>query len=282
MMFKDIGKEVERLLDDDYSYGPKLEITTRNKSNVVIIGDGEVINGKVNSSIVASYIGNNFTLDKLRVKSDGRILMEAALRTSNLSKFTVSAEDGRQEPGKPLQSFGKLGCEIVLPKVSLTADVDVINGPLIRTSSLYKYNDNISFGGEAIINSHLEEGLYPELSNFNVGFTYRGPDWTIATKTNDLLSSIRVSYLHKMSPKLVAASRLDYSLKSNYQKLTFGGKMTLDENSALKFKIDSGAIIAASYQQQLSKICKMNINAEVDAHGWTADSHKFGIHLKFE
>ena len=58
--------------------------------------------------------------------------------------------------------------------------------------------------------------------------------------------------------------------------------MILDENSAIKCKIDSNAIIAASYMHKLSNICKMNVNAEVDAHGLTADSHKFGIHLKFE
>lgn len=284
-MFKDIGKDADRLLEDGYSYVNKLEIKTTNKSNVVIVGEGEIAtNGKgVQSSIAASYVGNSFILDKLRVKSDGRILMEAALRTSSISKFTVSAEDGRQEPGKPLQSFGKLGCELLFPKVSLTADIDVINGPLIKTTTLYKYNDNISFGGEAIINSHLEDkGLYPEISNFNIGFTYKGPDWIIGTKTNDLLSTIRVSYLHNMSSNLCAASRLDYSLKSNYQKLTFGGKMVLDEKSSVKAKIDSNALIAASYQQQLSKICKMSVNAEVDAYGWTSDSHKFGINLQFD
>jgi hypothetical protein len=29
--------------------------------------------------------------------------------TGPYSKLTVSAEDGRQEPGKPLDSFGKIG-----------------------------------------------------------------------------------------------------------------------------------------------------------------------------
>jgi len=282
-MFKDIGNEVEKLLEDDYNFINKLVVKTQNQSNVIVIGDGELSNKGVNSSIVASYIGNNFILEKLRVKNDGRILMEAALKTSTFSKFTVSAEDGRQEPGKPLQSFGKLGCEFVLPKVSLTADVDVINGPLIRTSTLYKYNNNLSFGGETVVNTHLEDkGIYPEISHFNVGFTYNGPGWSVSTKTKDLLSSVHISYLHNMSPQLYAASRLDYSIKSNYQKVTFGGKMVLDEKSSVKAKIDSNAIIAASYQQQLSKICKMSINAEVDAHGWSAESHKFGINLQFD
>jgi hypothetical protein len=58
--------------------------------------------------------------------------------------------------------------------------------------------------------------------------------------------------------------------------------MVLDEKSSVKAKIDSNALIAASYQQQLSKICKMNINAEVDGYGWTSDSHKIGINLQFE
>lgn len=99
-MFKDIGKEIEQLLEDNYVFVNKLEIKSKNKSNAIITSEGEISNkGNVNSSIVASYIGNSFILDKLRVKSDGRITMEAALKTSASTKFTVSAEDGRQEPG---------------------------------------------------------------------------------------------------------------------------------------------------------------------------------------
>lgn len=36
----------------------------------------------------------------------------------------VSAEDGRQDPGKPIKSHGKLGVEYVLPDV-LAAQADV-------------------------------------------------------------------------------------------------------------------------------------------------------------
>jgi hypothetical protein len=110
--------------------------------------------------ITAKRLGNILSLDKLRVKSDGRLLAEVSLKTSSLSKFTMSAEDGRQEPGKPIQSFGKLGIEFTLPNISIDADVDVVNGPLLRTSALYKYG-RYKFGGEALVNSHIEDSDQP-------------------------------------------------------------------------------------------------------------------------
>lgn len=55
----------------------------------------------------------------------------------------------------------------------------------------------------------------------------------------------------------------------------------MEDESVVKAKIDSNAIFAASFQQNLSKICKITLCAEVDIKDWSAESHKFGIGLNF-
>ena len=50
----------------------------------------------------------------------------------------------------------------------------------------------------------------------------------------------------------------------------------------VKVKIDSNAILAGSFQHDLSKFIRLTLCAEVDIKDWTADSHKFGIGLNFE
>jgi Eukaryotic porin len=56
----------------------------------------------------------------------------------------------------------------------------------------------------------------------------------------------------------------------------------LDENSTVKTRIDSNAILASSFSHNLSKYVRMTLCGEVDIKDWSADSHKFGIGLTFE
>jgi hypothetical protein len=137
-------------------------------------------------------------------------------------KLLVSAEDGRQEPGKPLHSFGKVGVEYSFPMLGVTTDVDVVNGPTLRTSALLRrYAMQVGF--ELQYNSHLEDKeLSPEVVDFNFGVTYKGKDWSAFAKTTELLSSIRGGYLHKVSDNVSAAALFDYRLKTNYQKISIG------------------------------------------------------------
>jgi hypothetical protein len=61
-----------------------------------------------------------------------------------------NAEDGRQEPGKPLRSFGILGMNFLSQNgnIAVQGDVDVVNGPTFYGSSMMKYNNCFKFGLE--------------------------------------------------------------------------------------------------------------------------------------
>lgn len=85
---------------------------------------------------------SGISLDKLEFKTDGRILGEASLDVDSKLKLWVSAEDGRQDVGKPIKSHGKLGVEYVSPGVLVAqSDVDVVNGPTVNGSAV------LSLGG---------------------------------------------------------------------------------------------------------------------------------------
>ncbi len=47
-------------------------------------------------------------LEKLQLKSDGKVQLAAAMSMNSSTKFKFVAEDGRHEPGKPLNSYGKV------------------------------------------------------------------------------------------------------------------------------------------------------------------------------
>jgi len=284
-MFSDLGKASKELLENDYFYCQKLKVKTTNASLLSWFTEGELGGKGAVASTTVTCKGSSLSLDKLRVKSDGRVLMEASLLTSNHTKFTMCAEDGRQEPGKPLQSFGKLGCEFKIPGAAhggtVASDIDVVNGPIFRSSFLYNYSPAVKLGGEVVVNTRLEEKDAPELMDVNVGASYDGPGWNLTGKTMDSLGTLRLAYTHAVSPKLTLASQLDYRIKGSSQKLSVGSRYLLDE-SVIKTKIDSNAILAGSFTHPLSKFFKMTLCAEVDIKDWAADSHKFGVGLTFE
>lgn len=216
------------ILDDDYIYGQKLSFSTTNKSNFKISGDAEFGSSKAPLvSISTSRPANNgsiLSIDKFRIKSDGRFLGELSLSTSTISKFTMKFEDGRQQVGKPLQSYGKLGCELTLPSLKANAEVDVVNGPLIQSSLLYTYG-KLSVGGEILLNTHAEEKKSPpEISDLNIGFGYLGPDWLLTARTTELSENLRLSYYHNITSSFVLATLVDYRFKANVQKITIGSR----------------------------------------------------------
>lgn len=222
-MYGDIGKGVKDLLDDDYFYVQRLKIATTNDSKLSWITEGELSSKGSFASISASLKSSNLSLDNFRIKSDGRILVEASLQTSEFTKFTINAEDGRQEPGKLLQSNGKLGCEFRLPAISGKADLDIVNGPTFRSSMLYNLTDNFKIGSEIAVNTRLEEkDQSPEISDVNIGMSYKGTDWNLSARTHDTLGTLRISYLHSINPMLHVCSRLDYRIKGNSQKIFVG------------------------------------------------------------
>ncbi len=202
-----------------------MKFKSTNSSQYCLSGEASFSPHKIPvASLSVNKIGPIFSLDKLRVKSDGRILAEASLKASSISKFTLSTEDGRQEPGKPLQSFGKIGIEVNTPKVQADASIDVVNGPVLQGSILYGYKD-FKIGGEAMINTHAEDkDQSPELSNIDIGLSYTGPNWSAMGKTTDMMENVRLNYVQTVSPKLTVAAQVDYHLKLNSQRLAIGSE----------------------------------------------------------
>ena len=74
----------------------------------------------------------------------------------------------------------------------------------------------------------------------------------------DYLGTLRLSYTHNLSEKLTLASQLDYRIKGNpWQKLSVGSRYLMGDESVVKAKIDSNAILASSFTHQLTKFVKM-------------------------
>jgi len=287
-----IGKERAEFFDDGYFISKKLFLKTKNTSGVEIAAENEIMQKGIFGNIAASYKTSSVSLDRFAVKSDGRISLEAAMALNPFLKLTVAAEDSRQEPGKPLHSYGKVGFEYRNPMVLLASDVDIVNGPVLKSSVVGNYN-SLRIGAQAICNTHLEGKLnhsntannaaqFPELVDLSFAAAYRGIGWNAAVRTRDFLRSLRVSYIQSISPQLEVGAQVDYGLKYNTQKFNIGVKTLLDDKSSVKCKLDTNALLFTSYEQRMNDHVKLTACAQVDVSDWSADSHKFGFGLHID
>ena len=113
--------------------------------------------------------------------------------------------------------------------VAIRGDVDVVNGPTLYGSTMFKYNQRFKFGLEVSYlsnktllcllhfrvfsdvvfhqtryNTHYEEkqDTSPELIDLNFGGAYMCSDWTFSARTTDLLENVRLSYVHHVAHDL--------------------------------------------------------------------------------
>lgn len=307
-----LTKDTTALLEDGYKYGSSVSVRTTNVDGLTMAVEGEVTNKGALGCMTASskLMGNKaFSLDMLRVKTDGRVAGEASYTVATggdddvlESKLYLSVEDGRHEPGKPLQSYGKFGSRLRTTTSDVDVSVDLVNGPTFRAAAMYTLaRANLSLGVEAQINTHWEEkmgasagggstvgggtvgsGSGSELEDLNVAIKYTQPSWSLSARTKDRLGTLTVAYLHQVTPLCTLGSQLDYGLQNSAQSMMLGVRTRLNELSVFKARVDSSAVVSAVFHQQLSDECSMSVHASVNAHEWAADSHKFGLKLEFD
>ena len=283
MNFKDFDKEVRNLFDDYFEVSNKLKVVTKNIDDISITSEGELSGKTLNASVSVSRPDALISLDKLKVKSDGRVLLECSYNTSDSAKMTLAIEDGKQEAGKPAKSFGKLGFELNNPSAfNFTTDIDVVNGPLVR-STFYRPLGAYGVAGELVCNTHLDEGLQdskPEFSEINMGLRYIGPNYKMFVRTLDLFSAYRFSYIHNIKGNISIASQVDYRLKNNQgQKFTLACNYKHDDSLTIKGKIDSAATLSSSLIHSLNPSMKLVLSAEVDLQASSSDNHKSGVSI---
>lgn len=280
--YKDLDKPITELFHDDYVFNKNLNIKTKSPSGVEWMSGGTLSPGGALGTLGLSFKNpEGFSLENLNIKTDGKIHAEANCKISESAKLTATIEDGRQEPGRPLHSFGKLGCEFVRKNIAAHGEVDIVNGPSISSSLVYK-NGFFGLGGDVFVNTHFEEkDQAPEIVDCNFAGSLGMSDWIATIKTTDYLGALQLGYLHRVSPSVEVGGHVDYRLKSNNQTVTVGARWRPDEYTVIKGKINSESSFSCSLKQKISQFLRVTLSAEAELKVISSDTQKFGFALDF-
>jgi len=295
-MYEEIDEEIMELFGG-YNFSKSLQVSSMNEGGTIVTGQCKIDVGGPRFSVEAGQkqvplaeTTSTFTLNKVSINNEGRISGELSMKTSDVSRLYVCAEDERQEPGRPIKSFGTIGAEYTTPSFSLDTNVDIVNGPTSRCSFLYNYKPwNVKIGTEVQINTHLDDnkargtrGGSLELENFNIGAAYQGPSYTISAKTSDRMSSLSFGYFHQVSQRVALGTLVNYGLNSNLQSLSMGTSFSIDDDNSAKLKINSAADLSGQLRHRINKWARLDIHAKLNLHQAGVSNQKIGFGLVFD
>ena len=125
-----------------------------------------------------------------------------------------------------MHSFGKIGLDYEKKDMSLSADVDIINGPSIQGCALLNFYNRLNLGGEFLCNTHFDEKEKAEIIDCNVGMSFNATDTSLSVRTADLFDIFRFGYVQRnvAALDLDLGVRVDYRIRNHHQRLTVGGK----------------------------------------------------------
>jgi len=295
-MYEEIDVELMELFGG-YNFTKSLQVSSINEGGTIVTGQCKLDVGGPRFSIEAGQkqvpladTTSTFTLNKVSITNEGRISGELSMKTSDVSRLYVCAEDERQEPGRPIKSFGTIGATYTTPSFSLDTNVDIVNGPTSRCSFLYNYKPwNVKIGTEVQINTHLDDnkahgaqGGGIELENFNIGAAYQGPSYTISARTSERMSSLSFGYFHQLSKRVAMGTLVNYGLNSNLQSLSMGTSFAIDANNSAKLKINSAADLSGQLKHQLNSWAHLEVHAKLNLHQTGGSNQKIGFGLVFD
>ncbi|KAG5894476.1 hypothetical protein JTB14_032504 [Gonioctena quinquepunctata] len=238
-------------------------------------GSSNQESGKVTGSLETKYkvkdVGITFSE---KWNTDNTLGTEIAVQDELLKGLKLSG-NVNFSPQTGYKSAG-VKSAFVNERVALNADVDLdSNGPIIGASAVVGYHGWLA-GYQAafdVQNTKLKK------SNFALGFNTI--DFVLVTSVVDG-QEFGGSIYQKISPKLESAIQLAWSAGSNNTKFGIGAKYNLDQDAALRAKINNASQIGLGYQQRLREGVTLTLSALIDGKNFNNGGHKIGLALELE
>lgn len=276
--YSDLGKRAKDVFGKGYHFGLiKLDCKTKTGSGVEFNtgGTSNQESGKVFGSLETKYKVKDYGLTFAeKWNTDNTLATEISVQDKLLQGLKLSGE----LIFSPQTGSKSLGVKTAFTneRVAINADVDLDqSGPLIKASAVVGHQGWLA-GYQAAFdtqNSKLTK------SNFALGFSTA--DFVLHTSVEDG-QEFGGSIYQKISPKIESGIQLAWSASSNNTKFGIGAKYDLDQDAALRAKINNSSQIGLGYQQRLREGVTLTLSALIDGKNFNAGGHQIGLALELE
>lgn len=275
--YGDVQKSAKDLLNNDYCFDKKFKLSTKSNNGVKFTAEGVMKSKGTSGKLSAKFNVDNVSIDKLQTTTAGRFDVEASIPdVIDGLKLGFKVSDGVSGSGVP---GGSINATYKMDSLTCFADLDVVEGPTIKTALTTEY-EGFVVGGECTYNSQLDDkDAAGELTNYGVSLGYQLDDLNVSLATKNKLNSINLAVHHVVDSDTKIAATFEVEPKGKPKTMAVGGSKKLDDESSFTAKVDSKGVVSANYIHQLKKDVKFIASAQVDAKDFAGDSHKFGLQL---
>ncbi|XP_023022754.2 voltage-dependent anion-selective channel isoform X2 [Leptinotarsa decemlineata] len=276
--YSDLGKRAKDVFNKGYHFGLiKLDCKTKTGGGVEFNtgGTSNQESGKVSGSLETKYKVKDYGLTFTeKWNTDNTLGTEIAVQDQLLKGLKVSG-DVSFSPQTGYKS-GRVKTAFVNERVAANADVDLdTNGPVVSASAVVGHQGWLA-GYQAAFDSQKSKLTK---SNFALGFSTG--DFVLHTSVEDG-QEFGGSIYQKISPKLESGIQLAWSAGSNNTKFGIGAKYDLDQDAALRAKINNASQIGLGYQQRLREGVTLTLSTLIDGKNFNNGGHKIGLALELE
>lgn len=276
--YSDLGKRAKDVFNKGYHFSLiKLDCKTKTGGGVEF-NTGCASNqesGKVSGSLETKYKVKEYGLTFTeKWNTDNTLGTEIAVQDQLLQGLKVSG-DLSFSPQTGYKS-ARVKSAFVNERVAVNADVDLdSNGPIVSASAVVGHQGWLA-GYQTAFDTQKSKLTK---SNFALGFSTG--DFVLHTSVEDG-QEFGGSIYQKISPKIESGIQLAWSAGSNNTKFGIGAKYDLDQDAALRAKINNASQIGLGYQQRLREGVTLTLSALIDGKNFNNGGHKIGLALELE
>mmetsp|Transcript_20908 Transcript_20908/g.28767 ORF Transcript_20908/g.28767 Transcript_20908/m.28767 type:complete len:272 (-) Transcript_20908:252-1067(-) len=251
-VFKDFDKCPADLIDEDFSTKYTLKIKSAAPSNTTITTNTELKGNALVPKLALKWAHpSGFTLEKLEVASDCKLVVETSL--SNLT------------PGLKLEFKGNdsnkadLSFTYSAPAATVTGEVDFANFSSANASISGGHG---AFTGGASVNLKIAKASI-DSAKFGLGFGYTVPkSLFVGLRLNENFGNYSALFSYAAHKNITLAGNLSYAAGKD-PAVTLASLYKCNPNTTLKVKADTKGLLSASVKQAFEKKFSVIVAAEV-------------------
>ncbi|KAJ8910808.1 hypothetical protein NQ315_014516 [Exocentrus adspersus] len=309
--YSDLGKRANDVFGKGYHFGLiKLDCKTKTGTGVEFNtgGTSNQETGKIFGSLETKYrvkdYGVTFTE---KWTTDNTLGTEISVQDQLVQGLKVSGNiDFSPQTGN---KSGAVKSAFLHEKVAINADAKLASsGPIVEASAVVGYQGWLA-GYKAAFDTQKNKLTQ---NNFALGFSTTdfvlhttvpqlGPQLALAVDCSLQLhenesesepesensssedgQKFGGSIYQRINPKLESAIQLSWASGSNNTKFGIGAKYDLDEDAAIRAKVDNASLVGLGYQQRLREGVTLTLSLLIDAANFNNGGHKIGLALDLE
>ncbi|XP_072157470.1 voltage-dependent anion-selective channel isoform X1 [Bemisia tabaci] len=276
-LYGDLGKQARDIFSKGYHFDLiKLDIKTKTPTGVEFAtgGTSQIESGKVFGTIESKYKFKDYGL-LFSEKWNTNNVLSTELSLTDFFPGTKISADCSFAP-QTSEKSARVKSQFVNQLVAINAEAEFKAPlPLVSLAAVLGHKG-------WLCGYHLKfDTKSNKLKSNKLSLGYSAKDFHVQSQINDG-KEFGSSIYQKVSPKLEIGVDLAWFTENNDTKLGIGLKYNLENNAALKAKVDNQSRIGLGYSQTISPGVTIYLSTQLDGQNFNQGGHKLGFALDFD